>query len=96
MSEWNDGEGEANFKVDAESLMREVERIQAEGNPRLLRTFLYLVQALDVNLDFSQVRVPNEVELAALYQASPGLGARMVTAYSDLMTRARRKRWIQE
>ena len=78
------------LELEAESLMREVERLQAEGNPRLLRTLFYIVRALDVDLDFSQARVPNEVELAALYQTSE-VGARLVTAYSEMMSRASRK-----
>lgn len=79
------------IEIDAELLMREVEILQAQGNPRLLRTFFYLVRALGVELDFSQVRVPDTTELAALFQASPTVGARMVTAYSDLITKARMK-----
>ena len=78
-----------NHKLDAEDVMRELERM-AVGNPRLVRTLLYLLKALDVDLDFAQVRAPSQDELIAVYHASPGLGARMVTAYSDLMTVARR------
>lgn len=84
-------EGEQRVVVEGELLMREIEILQAKGNPRLLRTFFYLVRALDVELDFSQARVPNELELVALYQASRDIGARMVTAYSEMMTKARRR-----
>lgn len=82
--------GEQRVAVDSELLMREIEILQAKCNPRLLRTFFYLVRALDIELDFSQTRVPNELELAALYRASPEIGARMVTAYSEMLTRVRR------
>lgn len=77
------------LQLNAEGIMREVERLQAEENPRLLRTFFYLAWTLDVRPDFSLVRVPSEEEMVALYKVSPEVGARMVTAYSETVARAR-------